>query len=90
MPFVTCTISCASYAYHKLPIYLKDLERDIHNYFNSGPEKKFENTGSGIKIQAKLIHPSQTCWLFLESVVEVLLDQEQIIFPVFGLCFAII
>lgn len=33
---------CASYACHKLPIHLEDLARNIHNYFNSSPKRKFQ------------------------------------------------
>lgn len=71
---------CASNACHKLPMHLEDLARDIHNYFNSSPKRKFEyiefQNFCNVKIH-NLLHPSQTRWLSLESVVKRILEQYE-------------
>lgn len=62
------------------PVHLEDLARDIHNYFNNSPKRKLEyiefQTFCNVKIH-KLLHPSQTRWLSLESVVKRILQQYE-------------
>lgn len=69
---------CASNACTKLPRGVEDLARDIYNYFANSPKRvetlkefqAFTNT----KIH-KILHPAQTRWLSLESVVIRILEQ---------------
>jgi hypothetical protein len=71
---------CASYACQKLPRYIEDLTRDIYNYFGSSPKRisEFENFQNfcNIKIH-KILHPSQTRWLSVLSVVSRILPGDQ-------------
>lgn len=69
---------CASYASHKLPRFVEDLTRDIYNYFGSSPKRvsefsEFQNF-CNVKIY-KILHPSQTRWLSVHSVVSRILEQ---------------
>ncbi|XP_045137450.1 uncharacterized protein LOC123519882 [Portunus trituberculatus] len=68
---------CASYACKKLPRSVEDLARDIHNYFLSPKQsmafKEFQEFAD-VKPH-KILHPSQTRWLSLHSVVKRLLEQ---------------
>lgn len=68
---------CASYACNKLPRCVEDLARDIHNYFQSPKQsellKEFQEF-TRVKPH-KMLHPSQTRWLSLHSVVKRLLEQ---------------
>lgn len=69
---------CANYACKKLPRWVEDLARDVHNYIAGSPKRtdfyqefqKFTKTAVH-----KILHPVQTRWLSLESVVLRLLEQ---------------
>ena len=68
---------CASYACKKLPRWVEDLARDTHNYFLSPKQsmalKEFQEF---VNVKPhKILHPSQTRWLSLHSVVKRLLEQ---------------
>lgn len=69
---------CASYACQKLPRFVEDLTRDIHNYFSSSPKRRIElqefQKFCNIKIH-KILHPSQTRWLSVHMVVSRILEQ---------------
>lgn len=69
---------CASYSSQKLPRFVEDVTRDIYNYFNSSPKRIAEyaefQAFFGIKIH-KILHPSQTRWLSVHSVVCRILEQ---------------
>ncbi|XP_072384804.1 zinc finger BED domain-containing protein 5-like [Diabrotica undecimpunctata] len=69
---------CASYSCEKLPRFVEDLTRDIYNYFGSSPKRIAEyaefQTFCGVKIH-KILHPSQTRWLSVHSVVCRILEQ---------------
>lgn len=64
--------SCASYACSKLPRNIEGLARVVHNYFQSPKQssslKAFQEYTS-VKPH-KMLHPSQTRWLSLHSVVK--------------------
>lgn len=69
---------CASYASQKIPRFVEDITRDIHNYFNSSPKRtselqEFQNFCNVKK--HKILHPSQTRWLSVQSVVSRILEQ---------------
>ena len=71
---------CASYACLKLPRAIEDLARDVYNYFNSSPKRMgaLEDFQVFVRVRPhKLLHPSQTRWLFLEMVVSRLLEQYE-------------
>lgn len=76
---------CASSACDKLPRSIEDLARGVYNYFQSPKQasalKEFQEFVS-VKPH-KLLHPSQTRWLSLQSVVKRLLEQ----FPALKLFF---
>lgn len=69
---------CANYACKKLPRWVEDLARDVHNYIAGSPKRtafyqefqKFTET-----VAHKFLRPVQTRWLSLESVVLRLLEQ---------------
>ncbi|XP_068232268.1 SCAN domain-containing protein 3-like [Palaemon carinicauda] len=68
---------CASYACKKLPRWVEDVARDIYNYFLSPKQtmalKEFQEF---VNVKPhKILHPSQTRWLSLHSVVKRLLEQ---------------
>lgn len=70
----------ASYACQKIPRGIEDLARDVHNYFSNSPKrvetfKEFQSF-TNTKIH-QILHPSQTRWLSLESVVNRILEQYQ-------------
>jgi len=68
---------CASYACKKLPRWVEDLARDVHNYIAGSPKRtafynKFQKfTKTAVH---KILHPIQTRWLSLESVILRLLE----------------
>lgn len=69
---------CASYACRKLPRFVEDLTRDIYNYFGSSPKRtseleQFQNF-CNIKVH-KILHPAQTRWLSVQSVIARILEQ---------------
>jgi hypothetical protein len=69
---------CASYACMKLPKYVEDVARDIYNYISNNPKrlceyKEFQQF-LNLKIH-KLLHPAQTRWLSLHSVVKRIISQ---------------
>lgn len=64
---------CASYACEKLPSYLEQLMRDIYSYLSCSPKrsKEFAMIQSILEVQPlKILHPSATRWLSLESVIK--------------------
>ncbi|KAI4455636.1 hat family dimerization domaincontaining protein-related [Holotrichia oblita] len=67
---------CASYSCEKLPRFVEDMTRDIYN--SSSPKRIAEyaefQTFCGIKAH-KILHPSQTRWLSVHSVVCRILQQ---------------
>lgn len=69
---------CASYACLKLPRGIEDLARNIYNHFQSSPKRMgaLEEFQHFVHVKPhKILHPSQTRWLSLESVVTRLLEQ---------------
>lgn len=69
---------CASYACVKLPRFVEDLVRDIHNYFSSSPKRVVEfkifQDFCNVKVH-KMLHPSQTRWLSVNTAVKRVLEQ---------------
>lgn len=69
---------CASNACSKLPRGVEDLVRNVYNFFSNSPKrigtlKEFQIfTETPIH---KILHPSQTRWLSLESAVNRILEQ---------------
>jgi hypothetical protein len=71
---------CASAACAKLPRGVEDCVRDIYNYIAGSPKrietlKEFQ-LFTHTKIH-KILHPAQTRWLSLESVVSRILEQYE-------------
>lgn len=69
---------CASYACLKLPRGIEDLARDVYSYFSCSPKRQgtFQEFQEFVQAKPhKLLHPCQTRWLSLESVVSRLLEQ---------------
>lgn len=69
---------CASNAFSKLPRGVEDLVRKIYNFFSNSPKrvdtlKEFQ-TFTDTPIH-KILHPTQTRWLSLESAVNRILEQ---------------
>lgn len=69
---------CESSACKQLPRMCEDLARDVFNYFNASAKrqaqlKEFQEFFN-IKVH-KMLHPSQTRWLSLTTVVLRLLEQ---------------
>ncbi|XP_023311317.1 zinc finger BED domain-containing protein 5-like [Anoplophora glabripennis] len=69
---------CASNACLKLPRSIEDLAREIYPYFSNSPKrvetfKEFQSF-SNVNIH-KILHPAQTRWLSLETVVSRILEQ---------------
>lgn len=71
-------VSFMPYACQKLPRFVKDLTRDVHNYFSFSPKRVAEFTQfqnfCNVKIH-KILHPSQTRWLSLHPDVARILEQ---------------
>lgn len=68
---------CSSYACLKLPSSVETLTRNIYNYISNSPKRnnQFQQIQSLLEFKPKkLLHPSQTRWLSLESVVNRLLE----------------
>lgn len=77
---------CASYACLMLPRYIEDFARDVHNYINNSPKRLsiFKEFQIYLELKPyKILHPAQTRWLSLLSVVERLILQ----FPALKLYF---
>jgi len=77
---------CASYACLMLPRYIEDFARDVHNYINNSPKRLsiFKEFQIYLELKPhKTLHPAQTRWLSLLSVVERLILQ----FPALKLYF---
>jgi len=71
---------CASNACTMLPSAVEELTRDIYNYFSNNPKrveifKEFQKF-TNVKIH-KILHPAQTRWLSVESVVVRILEQYE-------------
>lgn len=69
---------CASNACCKLPHFIETVTRDIHNYFANSPKRisEFKAFQDFCNVKAhKILHPAQTRWLSLLSVVERILEQ---------------
>ncbi|XP_072381987.1 uncharacterized protein [Diabrotica undecimpunctata] len=69
---------CASYACEKLPRFVEDLVRDIHNYFSSSPKRisQYREFQSFCNVKFhKILHPSQTRWLSVHAAVSRILEQ---------------
>lgn len=69
---------CASSASEKLPSALEEFTRNVYNYFSFSPKrveylKDFQNFT--LTPEHKILHPAQTRWLSLESVVVRILEQ---------------
>ncbi|KAB0793694.1 hypothetical protein PPYR_13314 [Photinus pyralis] len=69
---------CASYACEKLPEEVEKFARYVYNYFSNSPKrteelKEFQQFANVSPV--KMLHPSSTRWLSLESVVTRLLTQ---------------
>lgn len=63
---------CASYACLKLPTYVEDFTRNVYNYINNSPKRMCELKDFQEKEKLKphkMLHPAQTRWLSLLSVV---------------------
>ncbi|XP_053946230.1 uncharacterized protein LOC128855364 [Anastrepha ludens] len=69
---------CASEACEQLPRTCEDFARNIHNFFNSSSKRQSEYVEfqmfSNVEVH-KLLHPSQTRWLSLATVVDRILEQ---------------
>ncbi|XP_053949419.1 uncharacterized protein LOC128857699 [Anastrepha ludens] len=69
---------CASEACEQLPCTCEDFARNIHNFFNSSSKRQSEYVEfqmfSNVEVH-KLLHPSQTRWLSLATVVNRILEQ---------------
>lgn len=69
---------CASYACAKLPKTVETLARDVYNYFQSSPKRagQLKEFQEFVNVKPhKMLHPSQTRWLSLQTVVVRLLEQ---------------
>jgi len=69
---------CASYACMKLPKYVEDVARDVYNYISNNPKRlcEYKEFQHFLNIKPhKLLHPAQTRWLSLHSVVKRILSQ---------------
>lgn len=71
---------CASNACTMLPSAIEELTRNIYNYFSNSPKrvetfKEFQKF-TNVKIH-KILHPAQTRWLSVESVVVRILEQYE-------------
>ncbi|KAL5237008.1 hypothetical protein ACI65C_004418 [Semiaphis heraclei] len=69
---------CCSEAYKSLPRRLEDFARNVFNFFShsSKHQSQFIEFQQFLNIDVhKILHPSQTRWLSLASVVERLLEQ---------------
>ncbi|XP_018399003.1 PREDICTED: uncharacterized protein LOC108776788 [Cyphomyrmex costatus] len=71
---------CASNACSMLPSSVEELTREIYNYFSNSPKrvetlKEFQKFAN-VKIH-KILHPAQTRWLSVESVVVRILEQYE-------------
>lgn len=69
---------CASYACKKLPSVVEKMAKNIYNYIQNSPKRvsNFEKICTILESgkPKKILHPSQTRWLSLESVVNRLLE----------------
>lgn len=69
---------CASYACKKLPQGIEDLPRGTRNYITNSPKETFTfaqfQTFTVTPIH-RILHPAQTRWLSLESLVNRFLEQ---------------
>jgi len=73
---------CANYACKKLPRWVKDLTRDVHNYIVDNYKRTafYEEFQKFTKTAVhKILHSVQTRWLSLESVILRLLEQYDVI-----------
>lgn len=71
---------CASYSCMKLPKYVEDVARDVYNYISNNPKRlcEYKEFQQFLNIKPhKLLHPAQTRWLSLHSVVKRILSQYQ-------------
>lgn len=69
---------CASYACMKLPKYVEDVARDVYNYISNNPKRlcEYKEFQQFLNLKPhKLLHPAQTRWLSLHSVVKRILSQ---------------
>lgn len=73
-------IQCSSYACKKLPKEIEQLVRDIYNFIGNSP-KRANDFDEIQKLfydkPLKALHPSQTRWLSLESVVNRILKKYE-------------
>jgi len=70
----------------KLPKYVEDVARDVYNYISNNPKRlcEYKEFQQFLNIKPhKLLHPAQTRWLSLHSVVKRILSQ----YPALKLCF---
>lgn len=68
---------CSSYACLKLPSAVETLARDVYNYLSNSPKRlgQFKEIQKILEIKLlNILHPCQTRWLSLETVVNRLLD----------------
>lgn len=75
LPFIQL---CASYACMKLPRYVEDVARDVYNYISNNPKRlcEYKEFQQFLHLKPhKLLHPAQTRWLSLHSVVKRILSQ---------------
>uniref|UniRef100_A0A6P7GV51 Uncharacterized protein LOC114347101 n=1 Tax=Diabrotica virgifera virgifera TaxID=50390 RepID=A0A6P7GV51_DIAVI len=71
---------CASYACEKLPNEVEQLTREVYNFFSNSPKrideyKEFQQFAN--VLPHKILHPSQTRWLSVESVIKRVISQYQ-------------
>lgn len=70
--------TCASESCAELPRTCEDLARNVHNFFGCSSKRQCEYVEfqrfADVDVH-KLLHPSQTRWLSLSSVVERILEQ---------------
>lgn len=69
---------CASYACLKLPRFIEDFARNVHNYLNNSSKRLLEFKEFQVFCNVKphkILYPGQTRWLSLLSVVNRLIQQ---------------
>ncbi|XP_058827037.1 uncharacterized protein LOC131687020 [Topomyia yanbarensis] len=78
---------CSSYACKHVPDRIEQVCRDIYNYLSCSPLRtsKFDDIQILLELKPmKMLHPSATRWLSLESVVQRILDRFEALKIYFG------
>lgn len=78
---------CASYACKDIPDEIEQLCKDIYSHLNCSPlrNSKFAKIQTLLELKPlKMLHPSATRWLSLESVVKRILERYEALSIYFG------